>query len=317
MAAVRGPTAILIALLIGLLAGVPATAHEGGPDAVRAAVTAELLALQASAGDAAALAALEQQSRVDGEVAGICHAVAHELGNAALDAAGGDLAAALRERSDVCGGGFVHGAVERALASSRHPARTLLRACSPDDGSCWHGIGHGLMFAMRMDERRSLELCAKAPTTTLERRCGEGVFMQLFNAESSSAGAVPSLAQTRAICGRTGQPQTANCWFYAPNAYLARHLDDFGGAMRWCAAQTTSVAREVCARGVGSRTVKRHPDDLAVGARACAKAGPLRGPCLAGMASYWSVHWQGRRPPASLCDELPSLRQPCRMAVRG
>ena len=319
MTRMRHALGALLAGCIGFacVGAAPAEAHEGGPDAVRSAVTAELRALQTTNGTAAALAELERQSRADGDVAGICHAVAHELGHAAVDAAHGDLAVALRERSDVCGGGYVHGAVERVLGSSRHPASDLLDTCARDDGSCWHGVGHGLMFATRMDEKRALALCSRARSVALERRCGEGVFMQLFNAESSSAATVPSLQETRDICAATAQPQTANCWFYAPNAYLARHLDGFAGAMRWCARQSTSVGREVCARGVGSRTVKRHPDALAVGARTCARAGSLRASCLAGMASYWSVHWEGRRAPISLCEELPALRQPCRAAVRG
>lgn len=294
-----------------------ALAHEGSPDEVRATVTSALLSVQAAQGTTAALAELERQSRADGDIAGVCHAIAHELGHAAVDAAEGVLARALRERSDVCGGGYVHGAVERALGSSRHPARDLLRTCAPEDGSCWHGVGHGLMFASRMDEARALSLCGGAPSVAMERRCGEGVFMQLFNAESSSPAAVPTPAQARVVCSRTRQPQTANCWFYAPNAVLARHPDGFGTAVRWCARQSTSLGREVCARGVGSRTVKRHPDALAIGARTCGAAGSLRRSCLAGMASYWSVHWEGRRTPASLCAALPSLRRECREALRG
>lgn len=312
--------AIALTVAVGTIAGPGvgvAKAHEGTPGDVRAAVTAALTTMQAAEGTAAALAELERQSRSDGDVAGVCHAIAHELGHQALAAADGRLATALAERSDVCGGGYVHGVVEAALGTSRHPARDLLGTCAPDDGSCWHGVGHGLMFALRMDPDRSVALCAKAPSAAMERRCGEGVFMQLFNAESSSATAVPTLRETSQQCARTQQPQVANCWFYAPNAYLARHPDGFAGAMRWCASRSGTVAQQVCARGVGSRTVKRHPDDLSVGARTCARAGRLQASCLAGMASYWSVHWQGTRTPASLCAALPSLRRPCRAAVHG
>lgn len=311
--------ATALSVAVGTIAGpgAIASAHEGTPDEVRAAAIGELTVIQTAEGTTAALSELERRSRSDGDIAGVCHAVAHELGHQALAAAGGRLAIALAERSDVCGGGYVHGVVEAALGTSRHPARDLLRACAPDDGSCWHGVGHGLMFAVRMDPDRSLELCAKAPSAVMERRCGEGVFMQLFNAESSSAAAVPTLRETSEQCSRTRQPQLANCWFYAPNAYLARHQDGFAGAMRWCAGQSGAVAQQVCARGVGSRTVKRHPDQLSVGTRTCARAGRLQASCLAGMASYWSVHWQGIRSPASLCEELPSLRRPCRAAVHG
>ncbi len=287
-----------------------------------ARVSAQLLDVQRTQGTKAALARLDQLAHADDTVAGVCHAVAHDLGHAALAQANDSVSAALRERSDVCGGGYIHGVIERALAASSDPQRDILRVCAPrQEGICWHGVGHGAMFVTDMNVSRSLALCAKAPSTLLEHRCGEGVFMQRFNAESAGTGgaasALPSLDATAALCRRTTGGQQGNCWFYAPNVWLAAHPDDFAGAMGWCAAQGDSSARQVCAKGVGSRTVKRHPGNLAVGAGVCRAAGALRGPCLAGMGSYWSVHWEGRVSPISVCDRLGDLRSACRGAMRG
>ena len=307
---------LVFAFIMGTSA-VPAGAAEIDLAPSAASLTSELVALQATRGTRAALVELERRSRFDGQVAGLCHAVAHELGHRALDLARGRLASALSVRSDVCGGGYVHGAVEHLLASSKHPARELASTCKPTDGSCWHGVGHGLMFATRMEVESSLALCASAPSALVERRCGEGVFMQLFNAESSSAAAVPTRVQAAQQCEKTAAPQTANCWFYAPNVVLARDPDAFSDAMRWCASQSSEVGRQVCARGVGSRTVKRHSDDLAIGTKICSAAGQLQGSCLGGMASYWSVHWEGRKSPSSMCKELTALRRECQAAVRG
>lgn len=309
-------TAFLAASLVFVMAA-SAQADPAEPDDVATTQIAELLALQDAEGTGVALAELERRAQTIGRVSAVCHDVAHELGHAALDRVAGNLSAALAFRTDVCGGGYVHGVVERLLASSKKPARDLAKVCDVTDGACWHGVGHGLMFATRMDVDRSLEFCAKAPSEVMERRCGEGVFMQLFNAESSEARNLPSAAQASRQCRQTPAPQTANCWFYAPNVLLSAKPDAFPAAMRWCASLPTETGRQVCARGVGSRTVKRHANDLQVGVRTCAHAGRLRQQCLGGMASYWSVHWQGRKTPASLCPELPALRRECRTAVRG
>ena len=297
-----------------------ARAADGG--GAYADTSAQLLAIERERGIAAALARLEELSQSDPRVSGVCHAVAHDLGHAAFERAHGVVSTALRQRSDVCGGGFIHGVIERALAASRAPEHDILRVCAPrQEGICWHGIGHGAMFVTDMNVERSLNLCSRAPSSVLMHRCGEGVFMQRFNAESAgtggSAAALPSLADTSNLCVRTRAGQQANCWFYSPNVWLAAHPDDFSGAMAWCARQVPSLGPMSCARGVGSRTVKRHPNDLTIGAAVCRAAGTLRGPCLSGMGSYWSVHWEGKVAPITVCDRLGDLRQPCRAAIRG
>ncbi len=145
--------------------------------------------------------------------------------------------------------------------------------------------------------------------------------MQLFNAESGGHHgmdmALPSLAEVRTRCLHTRPPYAANCWFYAPNVWLARFPDDFNGAMGWCSSLNSAYAMTICARGVGSRTVKRHPDDLGVGEVVCAQAGALRDSCLSGMGSYCSVHWGGTRGPITVCDGLVLLKDACRRAVRS
>jgi hypothetical protein len=260
----------------------------------------ELVLLERDQGPAAALKELGRRIQRDPRLAGICHAVAHDLGHEALDEANGVARTALRARDDVCGGGYTHGIIEMALGSSRHPARDLLTVCAPrQDGSCFHGVGHGLMFATGMDVGRSMELCDRAPSATLSARCGEGIFMQLFSAD------VPMPPdRARAQCSGTPMPYAANCWFYAPTVWLAGHPDDFTGAMDWCRDAPEAPGRQLCARGVGSRTVKFHPDDPTIGARVCAGASALEDSCLMGMGSYWSVHHRGTRPPSDVCSRL-------------
>jgi hypothetical protein len=86
--------------------------------------------------------------------------------------------------------------------------------------------------------------------------------------------------------------------------WLAERPDDFAGAMGWCAGAAARAARQMCAKGVGSRTIKYHPDDPTIGAAVCAAAGALTDSCLTGMGSYWSVHHRGRRAPRDVCHHL-------------
>lgn len=264
-------------------------------------------------GQAEALAELDRLIAADPSVSGICHAVAHDLGHAALDRVGGDAAQALSDRDDVCGGGYTHGIIEKALGESPDVKRDLLRICAPrQDGSCFHGVGHGLMFATDMNPRKSLRLCDLSPDSLLAHRCAEGVYMQLFSGDIAAAHAagadLPTLTDARAECETTRATYQANCWFYSPNVWLAAHPDDFLGALDWCRGATTELGRASCIRGTGSRAVKYHPDDLTIAEAVCVKAGSNRPDCVGGMASYWSVHWKGEVPRSDLCDRLGKKR---------
>jgi hypothetical protein len=276
-------------------------------------VSAELLELQREQGSAAALEELDVRSRADTALGGVCHAISHDLGHQALELAGGKPGKALTVRNDVCGGGFTHGVIEDALASSKDPGRDLLKICAPEqDGSCFHGVGHGVMFATGLDVARSLDLCDLAPKEILSVRCGEGVFMQLFSADvagghAAGKGSDPQTVDTaRATCAGVRMPYAGSCWFYAPTLWLAETPDDFAGAMQWCAEASSNFGQQLCAKGVGSRTIKYHPDDPTIGARVCANAGELTNACLAGMGSYWSVHHKGARPASEVCARLGS-----------
>ena len=276
-------------------------------------VSAELLELQREQGSAAALEELDVRSRADTALGGVCHAISHDLGHQALELAGGKPGKALTVRNDVCGGGFTHGVIEDALASSKDPGRDLLKICAPEQGgSCFHGVGHGVMFATGLDVARSLDLCDFAPKEILSVRCGEGVFMQLFSADvagghAAGKGSNPQTVDTaRATCAGVRMPYAGSCWFYAPTLWLAETPDDFAGAMQWCAEASSNFGQQLCAKGVGSRTIKYHPDDPMIGARVCANAGELTNSCLAGMGSYWSVHHKGTRPASDVCSRLGS-----------
>ena len=300
----------------------PAPINEPSPLAIPPAADIysttrhDVLAILARKGSRSALEALGRLAQREPGVSGVCHAISHDLGHAALDQAGGRVGDALNERDDVCGGGFTHGVIEQALAESADPQAAMLTVCAPmQDGSCWHGVGHGLMFASGMAQGRALAGCDNAPSTLLSNRCGEGVFMQLFSADlaaGNAAGEQEPIARNpqaaRKVCQSTRSPHDAQCWFYSPVVWLTVHPDDFDGALSWCRGAGSTFGKTMCARGLGSRTVKFHPEDLSIGARTCGKARDLVDACVRGMGSYWSVHWEGAVPASDLCTHLPPGR---------
>jgi hypothetical protein len=275
-------------------------------------------------GPARALRALDVAVQREPAAQGVCHAVAHELGHATLAKYHGDAAKALAVRYDVCGGGYTHGVVEIALKNSKNVARDMLRICAPrNDGSCWHGVGHGVMFAMKYKASRAESLCRRAPTTTLVARCAEGVYMQLFTLDEGAAHVAgasfkyPTHKTAARICATAGLADA--CWYYSPTVWLQEHPEDWAGALRWCDKLGSTTGRGTCTAGVGSRLVKYHPDNPDFGARKCRLAdSDVRGRCIAGMGSYWVVHWHGTRSRASLCKAIKArdMARICR-AVNG
>ena len=317
--AAGSPTSTLTSTMLPMQEPGGVSTSQRGPTLFEQ-VDDHLRQVQAEQGTAAALAELERITAAQPEVNRFCHAIAHDLGHRALDAVNGSAARALQDRNDVCGGGYTHGVIERALGEAAHPRTAMLTLCAPaNDGSCWHGIGHGLMFATGMDAQASTRLCDRAPTRLLASRCGEGVYMQVFSADLSAhhTGGDAEIAhdpeRARQLCRQTRSAYAANCWFYAPVVWLTAHPDQFADGIAWCAGAGSSTAAQVCAKGIGSRSVKYHPDDLTIGARTCAEAGLYQDSCLRGMASYWSVHFKGSVPPADLCRHLAqgALRQRC------
>lgn len=288
-------------------------------------VSRSSLAVLKKKGPEAALAYLDKRIHDDPEVSGICHAVAHDLGHAALALSHGNAAKALSVRNDVCGGGFVHGVVEETLEGSKNIARDLLTVCAPEQtGSCWHGVGHGVMLSSGYDLPRATHLCRTAPDEGLVARCGEGIFMQLMTLEEGGAHAadaskrVRSPAQAAKACRSQTSIFADTCWFYSPTVWLQEHPDDWRGVVRWCLSSTRGDARRACLKGVGSRLVKYHPDRIEFGAKICSRVGDANvDDCFRGMGSYWSVHWKGKREPESVCAEVTDgeLKARCRSAL--
>lgn len=156
-----------------------------------------------SKGIPAAFDALAASYDTDPDFAGTCHAVTHELGDVAYDEFEKTGGTELSSKASYCGYGFYHGFMDALYLETNDMEKargfcSYVGAATPyspiarlAEGSCYHGIGHGVTDGT--DPRLwgdavaiikpGLALCAKVAVGNKEwqKRCASGVFNALGN----------------------------------------------------------------------------------------------------------------------------------------
>lgn len=196
------------------------------------------------------------------EISKKCHDYAHEIGHEAFDIFGFAVSIA-HAGTDICAGGYTHGILEHYFASDTRLGETPERACDGIDekkrGSCFHGVGHGLMFLYGDDITKSLEKCETLGDKKWKNRCAEGVFMELYAGDPRHAGGQVKydINDLFAPCAasHTGSAGYV-CGFYSGLGYLRYHDEDYSGALSACKAGG-GYAR-MCITGVGREVAKRY-----------------------------------------------------------
>ena len=119
-----------------------------------------------------------------------CHAEGHELGKVVYSRLN-DFSASIHACQNNCTSGCFHGVLMELFTSGNdHPgldevSTSMNSLCSNDEieqyfniGTCYHGMGHAMMFLSDYSIDETLELCALAPTETLNYFCVTGGFME-------------------------------------------------------------------------------------------------------------------------------------------
>ncbi len=201
-----------------------------------------------------------------------CHDMAHDLGHHAYELYGFSAAMTFNDPhrqghtsvDDICAGGYMHGILEEVFLHQPQLKSNASELCSsiPENnrGSCFHGVGHGLMFVNKRDVPTSLSDCRNLDKNTSTWRCFEGVWMEMFWGNTNHAGA-DSLGWTPEKplepCVNAKNDEKPACFLYAHLGYLRNHHYDFTGAMNLCTKNNLNLSDETfCVRGIGMTMMK-------------------------------------------------------------
>jgi hypothetical protein len=196
-----------------------------------------------------------------------CHEIAHDIGHKAYELYGfsGSLNFTDSTRlnhpsiSDICSGGYIHGVLEEAAIDDVNFKESVSTVCSTvskkDSASCFHGVGHALMFSYGRDVESSLAACRDAGSLDKASRCFEGVWMELFWGVLSSGTPTRLGFDTEnplAPCVATQSDAKPACFLYSSFGYLRKHKKNYTGAITLCTkSKLNENDTNFCLKGVG------------------------------------------------------------------
>lgn len=217
----------------------------------------------------------------DGALSNDCHDLSHDLGHKAYEMYGFsgamtfDNPTRLSHTSvdDICAGGYMHGILEEVFLHQPELKNNPEPICSsiPENNrdSCFHGVGHGLMFVNNRDVSASLTTCKSLPEFDDEHRCYEGVWMEMFWGETDHAGGNSlgwDLKEPLSRCVIAEETEKPTCFLYAHLGYLRVHHFDFQGALDLCTKNGLSESdAKFCVKGIGI-TMMKHVTSQNLGA---------------------------------------------------
>ena len=200
-----------------------------------------------------------------------CHDMAHDLGHRAYELYGFSRAmtfssGAIENTSvdDICAWGYMHGILEELFLHhpelQKNPEAVCASIPEAHKWSCYHGVWHGVMFAMKRDISRSLLSCRTISDKTYVYRCFEGVWMEMFWWDTGHAGADTlgwDIQKPFDRCVGAKNDEKPTCFLYAHLGYLRYHSGDFAGVIRFCTASSLSTDdTRFCLKWVGITMMK-------------------------------------------------------------
>ncbi len=181
-----------------------------------------------------------------------CHTFTHQIGRFALEKYNNDTAKAISYNLDICGGGYIHGVIENYLDTVPNAEETITSLCTdPNDGGCFHALGHGAMLISKYNTDESVLLCKKLQNTKQEIWCGEGVFMENFDSENIIDSKKPFLNPENPFypCSNYPSPYNDTCYYYS-GRYIFKVTKDPYLSLQKC-SQANSFA-QTCIRGMSA-----------------------------------------------------------------
>jgi hypothetical protein len=199
-----------------------------------------------------------------------CHDMAHDLGHRAYELYGFSRAMTFGSGAentsvdDICAGWYMHGILEELFLHhpelQKTPEKVCIGVVDAHKGSCYHGVGHGLMFTVKRDVPKALLACRTMSNMTFVYRCFEWVWMEMFWGDTGHAGADSlgwDIDAPFEKCSQAHLDEKPTCFLYAHLGYLRYHPWDFPGVIRFCTlANLTDADKNFCLKWVGITMMK-------------------------------------------------------------
>lgn len=196
-----------------------------------------------------------------------CHEVGHSLGHEAYELYGfsGAMTFSNPERKthtsveNICAGGYMHGILEEVFIHQpelkNEPGLLCSGVPSANAASCYHGVGHALMFVNKREISASLDGCRGLANVNNTSRCFEGVWMEEFWGSIEHA-ATTTLGwdanHPLAPCIAAAADAKPACFLYSSFGYLRNNPQQYAGAVALCTKSGLSEnSAEYCLKGVG------------------------------------------------------------------
>ncbi|MEQ1849444.1 MAG: hypothetical protein ABL890_02545 [Candidatus Peribacteraceae bacterium] len=221
----------------------------------------------------------------------VCHGLLHQIGHEAVESLGWQRTMEISDA--LCGGGFIHGAIEahfgllKTVLSPELVAEQIALACGDSSNEiCYHGIGHGLMVLLENDDEQALRHCGSIDLPG-RMDCHDGVFMHIFDAEETGVPKEsPRRIEAAAFCGSVTEEEKLSCFFYLPRLF-AQSASMVQNAIDLCELIEIGWQRTTCAEGAGHMFLKYTLPDREKAMYSCSLFSPsLRASCESGARSY-------------------------------
>jgi hypothetical protein len=165
---------------------------------------------------------------------------------------------------DVCAGGYVHGILEEVSLHQPdfkdHPGSMCANVPDNNAATCFHGVGHALMFFYKRDTQSALIACRTLGPRNEAPRCFEGVWMELFWGSTEHTGPNSlgwDFNKPFAPCAASAQDAKQACFLYSSFGYLRVHPMDYSGAITHCVtSDLVDSDAGFCLKGVGITMVR-------------------------------------------------------------
>jgi hypothetical protein len=210
--------------------------------------------------------------RRDAKLVNNCHDMAHDLWHRAYELYGLSTALTFQDLEnvpindidDLCAGWYMHWVLEEYFLYNPELINTPEKVCEwiPDKnkGSCYHWVGHGVMFSVDRDLEKAAEICRRIDSFEPEHRCYEWVYMEYFWWDTWHAWGFLGwdIDDPLAVCQQAPFDEQAACYLYSHLWFIRTHKHDYNGAMNLCldTKDIDDYGLSFCIKWIGITTMK-------------------------------------------------------------